>query len=231
MHLVVSHDGLIRVEVGGELHRVPGVLTAPDARHSIDARGSEVTLVFLDPESDAGERLRATLAGPARWITARERDRIVGDPSTEANGPRGGPLWTASLLQALDAEPAPPRRVHPRVRKLLRHLGVLPASADTSLETLAAEVGLSPGRLMHVFTESVGIPLRPYLGWLRLQRAAAAIASGVPLSRAAATAGFVDAAHMTRAFRTMFGATPSSLRAAAASPYKPNASTQRTLRE
>jgi AraC-like DNA-binding protein len=134
------------------------------------------------------------------------------------------------ILQALGAEPAPRRRVHPRVRKLLRHLSTLPVTADTSLEALATEVGLSPGRLMHVFTESVGIPLRPYLGWLRLQRAAAAIVGGVPLSQAAAMAGFVDAAHMTRSFRAMFGATPSSLRAGAASPYKPNLPTRHILR-
>jgi AraC-like DNA-binding protein len=229
MHLVVSHDGRIRVEVGGEVHRIPGVLTAPDAKHAIDARGSEVTLVFLDPESDAGERLRATLVGPARLLTAEERDRIVGDRATEAARRQDGTSWTAVILQALGAEPAPGRRVHPRVRKLLRHLSALPVSADTSLEALATEVGLSPGRLMHVFTESVGIPLRPYLGWLRLQRAAAAIVSGVPLSQAATMAGFVDAAHMTRSFRAMFGATPSSLRAGAASAYKPNSPTRRTL--
>jgi AraC-like DNA-binding protein len=227
MHLVVSHDGLIRVEVGGELHHVPGVVTAPDTKHALDARGSEVTLVFLDPESDAGERLRATFEGPARLLTARERDRIVGDKATEATRLQGGTPWTDVILRALGAEPAPKRRVHPRVRKLLRHLSALPASADTSLEALATEVGLSPGRLMHVFTESVGIPLRPYLGWLRLQRAAAAIVCGVPLSQAAAMAGFVDAAHMTRSFRAMFGATPSSLRAAAASPYKPESPTRR----
>src|SRR5262249_16448337 len=149
----------------------------------------EVTLVFLDPESDAGERLRATLDGPARWLTARERDRIVGDEATEARRLQGGTPWTDGILQALGAEPAPRRRVHPRVRKLLRYLSALPVSADTSLEALATVVGLSPGRLMHVFTESIGIPLRPYLGWLRLQRAAAAIVCGVPLSQAAATAG------------------------------------------
>jgi transcriptional regulator GlxA family with amidase domain len=34
-------------------------------------------------------------------------------------------------------------------------------------------------------------------------------------------AGFVDAAHMTRSFRAMFGTTPSSLREGAASTYKP----------
>jgi hypothetical protein len=52
----------------------------------------------------------------------------------------------------------------------------------SSLEALAGEVGLSPGRRMHVFTESIGIPLRPYVAWLKLQRAAAAIASGQPLA-------------------------------------------------
>jgi AraC-like DNA-binding protein len=230
MHVVVSHEGLLRVEAGGELRRVPGVLTAPDIKHAIDARGSEVTLVFLDPESDAGERLRATLGGPARWLTTAERDRIVRDETAESRLRQGGALWTDWIVRALGAEPAPRRHVHPRVRKLLRHLSTLPASGDTSLEALAAAVELSPGRLMHVFTESVGIPLRPYLGWLRLQRAASAVVSGVPLSQAAALAGFVDAAHMTRSFRTMFGTTPSSLRAPAASSYKPTSATRRTLR-
>ena len=164
-----------------------------------------------------------------RLLSARERDRIVGDKATEAARLQGGPPWTDVILRALGAEPAPRRRVHPRVRKLLRHLSALPASADTSLEALAVEVGLSPGRLMHVFTESVGIPLRPYLGWLRLQRAATAIVGGVPLSQAAAMAGFVDAAHMTRSFRAMFGATPSSLRGRAATTYKPDSPTRRTL--
>jgi AraC-like DNA-binding protein len=229
MHVVLSHDGVLRVEVDGELHRVPGVLTAPDVKHAIDARGSEVTLVFLDPESDAGERLRATLRGPARWLTSAERDRIVRDDAAESMMERGGSGWTDWIVCALGVERPPRRHVHPRVRKLLRHLSMLPVSADTSLEALAAAVELSPGRLMHVFTQSVGIPLRPYLGWLRLQRAASAVVSGVPLSQAAALAGFVDAAHMTRSFRAMFGTTPSSLRAEAASSSRPTSRTRRTV--
>src|SRR5690606_10289226 len=102
--------------------------------------------------------------------------------------------------------------VHPRVRKLLRALRELPPDADLSLEAFARDVGLSPSRLMHVFTESLGIPLRPYLAWVRLQRAAAAIVSGVPLAQAALAAGFADSAHMSRAFRSMLGLPPSALR-------------------
>jgi AraC-like DNA-binding protein len=65
---------------------------------------------------------------------------------------------------------------------------------------------------MHAFTATVGIPLRPYLRWLKLERAGVAIAAGAPLGEAAHAAGFADAAHMTRTFRRMFGVTPSELR-------------------
>jgi AraC-like DNA-binding protein len=88
--------------------------------------------------------------------------------------------------------------------------------SDASLAHLADTVGLSQGRLMHAFTESIGIPLRPYLQWLKLQRAAAAIVRGASLARAAQDAGFADAAHMSRTFRRMLGASPSELRAAGA---------------
>ncbi len=89
---------------------------------------------------------------------------------------------------------------------------VQPSDSDLSLPALASAAGLSPGRLMHAFTESVGIPMRPYLLWLKLQRACALIVAGAPLGDAAHAAGFADAAHMTRTFRRMFGATPSRMR-------------------
>jgi transcriptional regulator GlxA family with amidase domain len=103
--------------------------------------------------------------------------------------------------------------IHPRVRKLLSLLRDGRFEGDASLEVLAEAVGLSPSRLMHVFTESIGIPLRPYLSWLRLQRAAAAIVSGkASLTEAAPAAGFADAAHMSRSFKRALGVAPSVLR-------------------
>jgi AraC-like DNA-binding protein len=101
--------------------------------------------------------------------------------------------------------------MHPLVRRLLTELRDDPLEHELALEQLAERVGLSPSRLMHVFTESVGIPIRPYLRWLRVQRAATAIVTGVPLATAAIEAGFSDAAHMSRTFKQMFGLTPSAL--------------------
>jgi AraC-like DNA-binding protein len=190
-----------------------GVLTAPDAAHAIDARGTDVLLVFLDPESDVGRALRSVTAGPLRLIDARERRLLLEGADPVEMMQRGGVRWTEQAVAALGG-PArdEPRPIHPRVRRLLRALRTLPPDSDTSLEALAAIVQLSPGRLMHVFSESIGMPLRPYLAWLKLQRAAVAIARDKPLTEAALVAGFADAAHMTRTFRAMFGVTPSALR-------------------
>src|SRR5262249_42239695 len=107
---------------------------------------------------------------------------------------------------------APRRLLHPGVRKLLERLRTAGLDEETSLERLAEDVDLSPGRLMHVFTESVGIPLRPYLAWLRVQRAACAILSGASFTESAHLAGFSDASHMSRTFRRSLGIAPSELR-------------------
>ena len=215
MHVLVSLVGELRVREGdtGAWVRAAGVVTAPDALHAIDATGSEILIVFVDPESEAGQSMRAAITGSVRLLGAKERDAlVVGVTPMEIMG-RGGGAWVSRVVAALGGEQVRSRRaIHPRVRKLLRLLQAMPAGGDASLETLAREVRLSPGRLMHVFTESIGVPLRPYLAWLRLQRAAAAVVARRPLGEAAHAAGFADAAHMSRTFRRMFGVAPSDLR-------------------
>jgi AraC-like DNA-binding protein len=216
MHLVLGLDGPVRIRVAdGPWTSMAGVLTAPDVPHCLDAEGREVLLVFFDPEGEAGGALSATLTGPFRALSSAERDALAGDAHpSRLMGPEGA-AWTRRVVEVLGAGTlSPPRAIHPRVRRVLRLLHDLPPGEDASLATLAAQVRLSPGRLMHAFTESIGLPLRPYLAWLRLQRAAAAIVAGMPLGEAAQAAGFADAAHMSRTFRRMLGMPPSALRGA-----------------
>ncbi len=219
LHLVLAVEGTLSVRAGDtkRASRVAGVLTAPDAEHAIDASGVEVVLVFFEPESAAGVALLAALDGPVRLVDAKERDALLADLEPLRLMQHGGVEWTRRVVGILgEGTLGPASRVHPKVKKLLRLLPTLTTDDDTSLDELAARVGLSSGRLMHVFSESIGIPLRPYLGWLRLQRAAAAIVGGVPLAEAAARAGFADSAHMSRTFRRMLGVAPSGLRARSA---------------
>jgi len=102
--------------------------------------------------------------------------------------------------------------IHPGVRRALRSLREqLGSSQRFSLINLAQIAGLSRSRFMHAFTESVGVPVRPYVLWLRLQRACGLLMRGASITEAAHSAGFSDAAHLARTCRRMLGTTPSEL--------------------
>lgn len=208
LHVVACIEGTLAITTPDGTQEAAGIVTPADVLHEVDARGREVLFVFLDPESELGAWLQASLAGSVRVLTDVERVQLTRDVDPLAV--MRDETWLRTARAVLGAGRAEPRRVHPRVRKLLRLLREAPD--ETSLESLAAAVQLSPDRLMHVFTESIGIPLRPYIAWLRLQRAAAAISRGRSFAEAAHAAGFADAAHMTRTFRRMLGAPPSALR-------------------
>ena len=216
MHFVLGLDGDVKVRSGGSGRwvKAAGVLTAADAVHAIDARGTQVLLVFLDPESDLGAALAPTIVGSFRRLSRDQCATLARDATPGALERGEGLVWSRRAMRTLGDphRPTPLRPIHPRVRKVLRLLRAGAAKNGTSLDALARAVALSPGRLIHVFTQSIGIPLRPYLAWLKLQRSAGALVAGATLSDAAIAAGFSDAAHMTRTFRRMFGVPPSVLR-------------------
>jgi len=183
------------------------VLVRPDVAHEIDARDSTVLIAFVDSESELGTALGERIDGDilrisdgqvARWRAA------LGRTPTEARVER----WVRTQLLHR-------RRlvkIHPRVNRALKYLRAkLGTSDDFSLKTLAGISGLSPSHFMHIFTASVGVPLRPYILWLRLQRAACDLIGGATVTSAAHSAGFSDGAHLTRTFRRMFGVTPTDL--------------------
>jgi AraC-like DNA-binding protein len=102
--------------------------------------------------------------------------------------------------------------MHAGIRRVLQYLRDDNLDRrQTSLSTLAGIAGLSPSRLMHVFTETVGITLRPYVLWLRVQRATCALTSGSTVTAAAYLAGFSDAPHLARTLRRTLGMTPRQL--------------------
>lgn len=196
MHVLLARTGELRVGVGRR--RVAGILTAPDVAHAVDARGLDTLLVFVEPESAAGERLEAVVraAGGTMFFDARRRDALLA-------------LEPRAMIASLHGGEIAPPKMHPRVRRLLRHLD---AAEDTSLSALAVVAGLSESRLVHAFTESTGISLRAFLLWKKVQRATAAMREERSLAMVAQRAGFADAAHMTRTFKRTFGTTPSELR-------------------
>jgi AraC-like DNA-binding protein len=179
-----------------------------NAEHEIDASGSLVLHGFIGAESSLAAavttHLHSDMAIVSNMEAARWR-RTLGDP--KALDSARVKRWVSTLMR--DGAPAP---ADPRLDRVIRMLQRHALDThSTSLAQLSRVAGLSPSRFAHVFTESIGIPLRPYLRWLRLQRAARELMSGSAVTQAAHVAGFADAAHLTRTFRRMLGIVPSAL--------------------
>ena len=119
-------------------------------------------------------------------------------------------LVKRSILEALLTPETRPAFSHPRVTQVLRLLAGR-MTGDVSLKGLAARVELSPGRLSHLFRRQVGLGLRGYVRWRRMQTVASAVRAGMSLTEAAHEAGFSDSAHLSRTFRRMLGVRPSTL--------------------
>lgn len=188
---------------------------APSVPHGVGAGASRGVMVYVDPDTLMGRRLRAI--HPRRERASEWRD--AGSPLrrwTIAELPRdwaGARDCVRRATDALGAHTGPALALHPALGRarawLFEHLH----REDLSLEGAASAAGLSAHRLSHLLNESLGIGLRPLVLWLRLHVAAREIArdEDARLSRAAAAAGFADAAHMTRTFRRMFGLAPSEV--------------------
>lgn len=198
-------------DAGGESLETRAAVIPPDAVHAIATTTAVAAILYLDPDDHAGRRLRRTIAvatSPRGWSdAARPLAGLV---------PRLPESWDdvdgleATVLDALAAPSVRPRPQHPAVQRALRFIGE-DMNIDLSLPSIACAVGLSPSRLSHVFALDTGIPLRRYVLWRRLIRAANELGSGASLTHAAQAGGFTDSAHMNHAFRRMFGLAPSDV--------------------
>lgn len=83
--------------------------------------------------------------------------------------------------------------------------------ANLSVDDLALRVNLSVSRLVQLFKQQTGIPIRRYRQWHRLYVTAIRVGQGENLTEAAVAAGFNDSSHYCHTFRSMLGMPPSFL--------------------
>lgn len=216
IQLILALTGSLRIRHGnGEpWHCCDAALVRADALHEVDARGATVLIGFVEPESRPGaalaERIPVDITHLPADEAARWRDMVC---ATGSPGDAEIRRWLEADLSGSRPQPT----LHPGVGRVLRYIrGHLQEPDALSLSALAVVAGLSPSRLMHAFTSSMGIALRPYLLWLRLQLACSELMRGASATDAALQAGFADAAHFSRTCRRMLGTTPTAIAASKA---------------
>jgi AraC family transcriptional regulator len=217
----------IRFQTAEEWTEYTGVLIPSRQPHAMDATGVEMSAVLLiEPETPQG---RALTRRYLQHGIAVIPEGILGDlPSTLFSASTKGdpPLVLVDvcqrLLAALTNGIEQPIIADERVVRAIAYINAN-LGAPLTLERVASEACLSPSRFRHLFVEETGMAFRPYVLWRRFVHVWELITTGTSLSTAAHSAGFADAAHLTRTSRSMFGFPPSALhimqqRPTAASP-------------
>jgi AraC-like DNA-binding protein len=168
-------------------------LIPPGALHQLEARGP-MAFVYLDALSDEHTAVRQADLDAAH-DTLRRVD--------------GHADWTVDrLCELLHLPPRP--RPDPRIAAALRAIDARP-EAFTSLADVARLTGLSTSRCRELIRETAGVPFRRYRLWRRMARVAEELARSRSLTEAAHAAGFASSAHLSAAFKAMFGLPPSKL--------------------
>jgi AraC-like DNA-binding protein len=217
VQLLLAKRGTLRVR-GSDTERwrhCGGAIVSPRAIHQVKGEGEHILISFVDPKCGLGRTL-LTYGGPGitalpDQIVRRWRELLWPSHSDGCfDAPQVENWIHAEFLTARRAA-----EIHPGINRALRFLRAkISSTRRFAAVELARVAGLSESRFTHVFTESLGVPLRPYILWLRLQIASGELLRDRSATEAAHSAGFSDAAHMSRTFRRMLGTTPKELAAA-----------------
>lgn len=184
-------------------HSADMLLIPPDTPHSHPAFGA-LGFLYLEPESSEWVQFPSPKEGDLVSLPFNQRLRAVAHCAAV-----GDAAAARSLVADLIGQPT---RSAPREDALISQaIALIRRSLDgpITLATLAEAVHLSPSRVAHRFREATGVPLRRYVLWCRVRRAAEAAMRGSSLTEAAHLAGFADSAHLSRTFRATFGVVPS----------------------
>ena len=192
-----------------------GVVISSRQPHTMDATPVPFhAVLFVDPETREGRAL--TERFDTSGITGLDADHI-GDAAEALfaawRNERSIPAIEAAaraLITKLTAGVEPSVVSDERILRATAYIRSNLGSTIT-LEDVADVACLSPSRFRHLFVEQTGMALRPYVLWRRFLRVWELIMDGESLSTAAHSAGFADAAHLTRTSRRMFGFPPSML--------------------
>lgn len=204
MQLVFATPGATLRAADGRVVSGPALVARPGARHALDPV-RDVLLVFLEPQSDLAAFVdRVTAPDPVAYLPDAVASLVD----------RAGALSTcaARLAEALDRE----TDRDPRLTRALNFLS--DAEGPGAVSRAAEHAGLSPARLRALAQSQLSAPLSGWVAWRRLLRAAEALSGGASLAAAAADAGFVDQAHLSRDMRKVLGITPATAKGVMAKP-------------
>lgn len=200
--LAVGADGDLTVTADGVAVVARSVLVPPRLTHHLDTHGGRLVSCYFDASSKRVTSCRTqcrSVTGPfaVDHVNCAALQEL---PTDDARARR----WLEL------AAPASPSPLDPRVADALARIAADPAAGVPSRQ-LAADVGLSESRFLHLFQDQVGTTLRRHRLWMRLIAAGRALHEGKNLTDAAANSGFASPSHLSDRFKSTFGLSATQL--------------------
>ncbi|MBT34120.1 MAG: hypothetical protein CMO01_31030 [Thalassobius sp.] len=190
-----------------------GLLIAPNHKHECDAQNIKLLSLDIDPESLLGEWIAQNylkehyiLDFPIevdKSIDFTQLEKWIETKDWQAVNKMVNDFFN---FQNTEFELEKDERIDKVQVYIADHI-----HQEITSSLLADLVHLSESRLLHLFKEKMGLPIRNYILWYRLKLSIAELQRGCSLTQAAHTAGFFDQSHFTRTFVNMMGITPSTL--------------------
>ena len=199
----------------GGMDEMQCALIKPNYQHRVDITDSWRLLILLDANTEAAKHIATRFLQNEPIASPCKEDIEYCKQRLEAFAHEERPTDEVStaiddVVARLTGVDTKQIILDPRVEKAICYIHQAEGS-DITADYLADKVCLSRDRLSHLFTKEVGIPIRTYILWYRLSLTGYKIFTNQSLAEAAVEAGFSDAAHFSRAFRKMFGMTPSQI--------------------
>jgi AraC-like DNA-binding protein len=185
------------------------VLIEPNCLHLIETINEDYAFIYVDALSHDFEALRSRCFQPSGKLhfDLKHEDEVI---DLLVHMQRNRESWTniqETLAKSLGFDL---RKNEPRITLVVEALLSCPSDAR-SAEDWAREIGLSSSRFQHLFKETAGISFRRFRLWARMRFALAQAMRGSSLTNAAMQAGLSSSAHLSTAFKDMFGMSPSQL--------------------
>jgi len=206
--LALSDDNVHFCMATGEWTSYKAAIVAAHQSHAFKASGQLVALIFAEPESVEGRRLRERFRqGIAPLDAAVFAEEAVRLTAAYERGAADEEIVACARAVTAILAAVQPSSAKPLDKRIERAIDIVRDRLDEAvmMAEVADAVHLSPERFRHLFLQETGIRFRPYVLWLRLETAVASYAAGSSLTEASHAAGFADSAHFSRTFKRMFG--------------------------
>lgn len=189
-----------------------GLLITPNYFHECNAKNVHIFSLDIDPESALGEWILKHQLNGQKVIDFSPESKesfFFEDLSRKIENKEWNEIRTIIERFFLFQQTYESSQKDDRIENVLNFIS---QNINKSITTkkLAEVAFLSESRLLHLFKEKMGLPIRNYILWFKLKIVITQISEGNSLTKSAYEAGFSDQAHMTRTCVNMIGVSPST---------------------